>query len=155
MSILKALARYRATLLLAATLLLLGAAGAYGARQLAYVLAREQRTDTAIAVCTTLKSQQYETLAQMIDPAPVPQLAPGAFDQHALLAQLHTLDQQQGPVTSCTWRALQLNDDSATFLLTLRRQHATAPIGTLVILERTPDIGWRISRRSPFTSKPV
>ncbi|HEU5347226.1 MAG TPA: hypothetical protein VFU63_01310 [Ktedonobacterales bacterium] len=151
----KTLARYSATLLLAASLLLLGGAGAFGAWQLSGVISRQQRMDTAAAVCATLKSQRYDTLASMIDPTPNPPLAAGAFDQRAWLARLHTLDQQQGAVTDCTWHALELGDDSATYFYTLHRPHTPVPIGMLVVLVREPDIGWRISRRSPFTTNPV
>ena len=151
----KTLARYRVEVVLAVTLLLLGAATWYGATRLQGVIVRQERTDTAAAICATLQSRQYDALAAMIDPAPV---APGAtqpFDRTAFVARLRTLEQRQGAVTSCAWRALQLDDESATYLYAMRRPHTPVPIGMLVVLRYDPDSGWRISRRSPFTSDPV
>jgi hypothetical protein len=155
MSSTKALIRYRATVLLAISLLLLGGVAAFGAVRLRQVISLHMRADTAAAICSTLQRQQYETLANMIDPAPVPPLATDAFNPRTFEAQLHALDQHQGAVTSCAARPLQLDDESATYTFTLSRTHAAAPIGMLVILRHEPDNGWRISRRSSFTSTPV
>ncbi len=96
MSMTKALIRYRATLLLAIALLLLGGVAAFGAVRLRQVISLQMRADTAAAICSTLQRQQYETLANMIDPAPVPPLATGAFNPHTFETQLHALDQHQG-----------------------------------------------------------
>lgn len=155
MSTTKALVRYRATLLLALSLLLLGAVGAFGAVRLRQVIALQMRTDTVTAICSTLQRQQYEALASMIDPAPVPPLATGVFDSHAFQTKLQTLDQHQGAVNSCAWRPLQLADESGSYVFTLHRAHTTAPITTTVFLQHEPDNGWRISRQSPFASAPV
>lgn len=153
--VISTLGRYRATLLLAVSLLALGGVAGYGTLQLRHIVVLQARTDAVAAICTSLQGQQYDALATMIDPAPVPPLATGTFDRKGLLAKLQTLDQKQGKVTSCEIRALELGDESATYLLTLRRPHTPASIGMLVIVQHEPDGAWRISRRSPFTSNPV
>lgn len=155
MSITKALTRYRAIVLLAISLLALGAVAGYGALQLRLVISLQLRTDTVAAICTTLRHQQYDALAAMIDPTPVTPVATGAFDAHAFQTQLHTLDLRQGEVSSCAWNALHLDDESATYIYTLHRVHVTTPIAMQVILQREPDNTWRISRSSAFTSHPV
>lgn len=155
MSITTALIRYRATILLAVSLLLLGAVAGLGAAQLGQIISRQTRADTIDAICGIYQHQAYDRLAAMIDPAPVPSLAAGVFNPTAFQAQLHTIDQQQGMVHGCAWRSLHLDDNSATYLFTLQRPHIPVPIGMMVIMRHEPDNSWRISRESLFTSKPV
>lgn len=155
MSITTALIRYRATILLAVSLLLLGAIAGLGAAQLGQIISRQMRTDTVAAICGTFQHQAYDRLATMIDPTPVPPLAAGPFNPTTFQAQLHALDQQQGLVSGCAWRPLHVDDNGATYLFTLQRPRTPIPIGMMVVMRHAPDNGWRISRESPFTSKPV
>jgi hypothetical protein len=147
--------RYRATFILAILLLLLGAAAGYGAMRLSRIISLQERADATAAICASLKSQKYDALAALIDPAPVPPQVTGAFDRAAFLAQLQALDQHQGTVDGCSWRETQSDENGATYVYTLHRQKNPKAIGMLVILVHEPDDGWRISRRSQFTSTPV
>lgn len=155
MSITRTLSAYRTTLLLAVTLLILGAVAGYGALQLRRVIALQLRADAVAAICPALQRQQYDSLASLIDPTPVAPVASKAFDSRAFQSDLRTLDQRQGNVRSCVWRPIQLSDESALYLFTLHRPHVSAPIAMQVVLQHGPDNGWRISRSSPFTSHPV
>lgn len=154
-SLTTSLTRYRASLLLAASLLLLGGAGGYGAAQLRQIISRQQRADAIAAVCATLQRQQYETLTGMVDPAPVAPTATSPFDQQAFVAQLRALDQQEGAVARCSWHDIQVGNETASYHVSLRRPRIPLSIGLLVVLKHEPDNGWRISRQSPFTSKPL
>jgi hypothetical protein len=155
MSITATAIKYRVTLALAMALLLLGALAGVATAQLGHIMSRQMRADTATSICTMLQHQQYVALAAMVDPAPVPPTATGAFDGDAFQTQLQTLDRQQGAVNSCAWSSLHLDDESATYQFVLSRHNPSVSSVTTVVLQHEPDNGWRISRRSAFTSKPV
>lgn len=149
------IARYRVTLLLAASLLLVGGASGFGAAQVRGVISREARTTVIATICPSLEKHEYGTLAAMVDPAPVAPLATRPFSARAFIAQLRIVDQRKGGVTHCSWRPAQLGDETASYHLLLRRPRIPVSIDLLVVLRHEPDNGWRISRSSPFTSDPV
>ncbi|HEX6540968.1 MAG TPA: hypothetical protein VF040_04375 [Ktedonobacterales bacterium] len=155
MSIGDTLDRYRASLLLALALLLLGTAAAYGATQLQGAISRQMRADAASAICASFQNQEYDALAEMVDPAPITPVAAQTFNRKTLIAQLQSIDQHQGRVSACSWHLLQADDESATYVFSLSRPQTPVPIGMLVIFRHEPTGDWRISRRSPFTSAPV
>jgi hypothetical protein len=149
------IARYRATLLLAASLLLVGGASGFGAAQLRGVISREARTIAIATICPSLEKHEYDTLAAMVDPAPVAPLATRPFSPRTFIAQLRIVDQREGGVTHCSWRPALLGDETTSYHLLLRRPHIPVSIDLLVVLRHEPDNSWRISRSSPFTSDPV
>jgi hypothetical protein len=150
-----AIARYRATLLLAASLLLVGGASGFGAARLRGVISREARTTVIAMICPSLEKHKYETLAAMVDPAPVAPLATTSFSPRAFIAQLRIVDQREGGVSQCSWHPALFGDETASYHLLLRRPRIPVSIGLLVVLRHEPDNGWRISRSSPFTNDPV
>lgn len=155
MGIMAALIKFRVTVVLAVSLVLLGTVAGLATFQLGRIVSRQVRADTAAEICTMLEHQQYAALAELVDPTPVPPTASGTFDAQKFQTQLQSLDQQLGTVNDCTWSSLQLSDESGTYQLVVRRSSPTVSSVATVVLEHEPDNGWLISRSSAFVSHPV
>jgi len=155
MGMMAALIKFRVTLVLAVTLVLLGATAGLATFQLGRIVSRQLRSDTAAEICTMLQHQQYAALTELVDPTPVPPSASGTFDAQTFQTQLQALDKQQGTVNDCSWSSLELSDESGTYQFVIRRRSPTVSSVSTVILEHEPDNGWLISRRSEFTSHPI
>ncbi|HKT37511.1 MAG TPA: hypothetical protein VJR48_04010 [Ktedonobacterales bacterium] len=150
-----ALIKFRVTLVLAVSLVLLGTVAGVATFQLGRIVSRQVRADTAAEICTLLEHQQYTALAELVDPTPVPPSASGTFDAQKFQSQLQALDQQQGTVNDCSWSSLQLSDESGTYQIVVRRRSPTISSVVTVVLEHEPNNGWLISRSSAFVSYPV
>ena len=155
MGMMAALIKFRVTLVLAVSPVLLGTVAGVATFQLGRIVSRQVRSDTATEICTMLQHQQYAALTELVDPAPVPPSASGTFDAQTFQTQLQALDKQQGTVNECSWSSLELSDESGTYQFVIRRRSPTTSSVTTVILEHEPDNGWLISRRSEFTSHPT
>ncbi len=155
MGIMAALIKFRVTVLLAVSLVLLGTVAGLATFQLGRIVSRQVRADTAAEICTMLEHQQYAALAELVDPTPVPPTASGTFDVQKFQAQFQALDQQLGTVNDCTWSSLQLSDESGTYQIVVRRSSPTVSSVATVVLEHEPDNGWLIYRSSAFVSHPV
>ena len=155
MGMMAALIKFRVTLVLAVSLVLLGTVAGVATFQLGRIVSRQVRADTAAEICTLLEHQQYTALAELVDPTPVPPSASGTFDAQKFQSQLQALDQQQGTVNDCSWSSLQLSDESGTYQIVVRRRSSTISSVVTVVLEHEPNNGWLISRSSAFVSHPV
>lgn len=150
------------TVVLALLLLTVGAAGYEAATLLHYAISAPPSVNgsaasTAAFVCDALKRQDYQQLVTYIDPAPVPPAVTGAFDARLTIAQLQTLDTQQGKVISCAYApygsgSIVSTDGATRYQLTLRRAKAAAPaVGALVLRQQTQGKrGWLVGRDSSF-----
>lgn len=150
------------SVVLALLLLMVGAAGYQAATLLQFAIAGSSGANataasTAAYVCDALKRQDYQHLAQYIDPAPVPPAVTGAFDKQAIVARLNAFDVSQGRVLSCTYApygsgAIVSTDGATRYQLTLRRANAAGPAnGTLALRQQSGGKGgWLIERDSSF-----
>lgn len=145
------------TVVLALLLLLVGVAGYEAAGLLQHAISASTSANaasTATLVCDALKRQDYQRLVTFIDPAPVPPSVTGAFDARLTIAQLQTLDANEGKVISCATAPYGsgsiLSTDGATrYQMTLRRANAaSSQSGTLVLRQLAN--GWMIERDSSF-----
>jgi hypothetical protein len=149
---------------LAVALLLVGAASYFAASLLGEAVRAAARrgaeTPTALAatICDDLIHQNYSDLAARVDARPAPPAATGPFDASALAQRLHTLDQADGPVISCSAAPLDPSEvdlpagaDGATrLLLTLGRAGTPRPIAAVLITRLSPEGAWVIERDSSF-----
>lgn len=120
---------------------------------------RGAETPSALAatVCADFLHQNYDDLIPRVDPKPAQPAATGGFDASATLARLRTIDQRDGPVSSCTATRLdasqtdpQNGPDGATRLL-LVMWRVGDPIASVLITRQDPDTGaWLIERDSSF-----
>lgn len=112
----------------------------------------------ATTVCGDLIHQNYSDLVARVDPTAAPPAATGPFDAGALTQRLHTLDQEGGPVVSCSAAPLAASDvapasgpDGATrLLLTLWRAGTPQPISAVLITRQSLDGAWVVERDSSF-----
>ncbi len=121
---------------------------------------RGVETPAALAntVCGDLMHQNYSDLMNRVDPAVAPPAVTTPFDASALTQRLHTLDQEGGPVISCSAASLAASDiapasgpDGATrLLLTLSRAGTLQPIAAVLITRQSPDGAWLVERDSSF-----
>ncbi len=121
---------------------------------------RGAETPAALAatVCGDLIHQNYSDLVGRVDPNPAPPAATGPFDASALTRQLHTLDREGGPVTSCSAAPLAASqitlspgsDGATRLLLTIWRAGTPLPIASVLITRLSPDGAWVIERDSSF-----
>ncbi len=141
----------RISLLLFATFLLVGLAllGAQGILQRA--LNAPNPSSLADHVCADFKAQDYQDLANQVDPTS------GASDAEpysaaALRTQLISLDRIQGQVTRCDPGQVATSaPDRAQALLVMRRQRQDAPGTVLLVMRRGDDGAWKISRETNLT----
>ena len=150
------------TVVLALLLLTVGAAGYEAATLLHYAITapasvNASAASTAAFACDALKRQDYQQLVTYIDPTPVPPSVTGAFDPRLTIAQLRTLDANEGKVTDCSYApygsgSIVSTDGATRYQLTLRRANAaTSATGTLVLRQQTNGkSGWLIERDSSF-----
>ncbi|HET9110067.1 MAG TPA: hypothetical protein VFN78_04500 [Ktedonobacterales bacterium] len=150
------------TVVLALLLLAVGAAGYEAASLLHYAMStpspiNASAASTATFVCDALKRQDYQQLVTYIDPAPVPPSVTGAFDARLTIAQLRTVDANQGKVVSCATGSygsgsIVSTDGATRYQLVIRRANAATPAsGTLVLRKATGGAhGWLIERDSSF-----
>lgn len=146
----------RATVLLLAVLVLMGAAGAGSYWVLGNTRLSTDTTNLAQRVCTAYQRANYDQLIAAIDPAPVPPKVPGDFTsaaQASLKATLRSLDSRDGAVTKCQY-APSGSGSSQTrvqykFTMT-RAKAADHPLTLLMILVREKNGIWEIARDSDF-----
>lgn len=118
----------------------------------------ETPTALAATVCSDLIHQNYSDLVARVDSANAPPAVTTPFDASALTKQLHTLDQEDGPVIACSVAPLAASDvapasgpDGATrLLLTLARSDTPQPIAAVLITRLGPDGAWIVERDSSF-----
>lgn len=159
--------RLRLTLFLALLLCLLGLAGAEGASLLQRAIRIPTADDIAQRVCTAYQRQDYDLLAQTVDPAATPPEVPGPFDAAAkadLTGQLKALDAQAGPVAACSYKAVAFDvqgqgqtqaTDHRQYIFTMTRGHGqSVAYTTLMTLVRQRDGSWLVSRTSNFVGGP-
>jgi hypothetical protein len=151
-------------LALAVALVGIGVASYFAASLLGNaVRAAERRgaeTPAALAatVCGDLIHQNYGDLVARVDPNAAPPAATGPFDASATAQRLHTLDQADGPVISCSASPLAASEitppagpDGATrLLLTVWRAGTPRPIAAVLITRLSPNGAWVIERDSSF-----
>lgn len=123
-------------------------------------LLRGAETPAALAatICGDLMRQNYSDLVTRVDPNAAPPAATGPLDASALTQRLHTLDQEGGPVTSCSAAPLDPSavapasgpDGATRLLLTLGRAGTPRPIAAVLIMRRGPDGAWLVERDSSF-----
>ena len=121
---------------------------------------RGAETPTALAatVCSDLIHQNYSDLMARVDSAAAPPAVTAPFDASALTQRLHTLDQEGGPVISCSAAPLAASDvapasgpDGATrLLLTIGRAGTPRPIAAVLITRISPEGAWVVERDSSF-----
>jgi hypothetical protein len=143
----------RVSLLLFATLLLVGLAlyGVQGILQRA--LSAPNPTTLAERVCSDFETQNYTDLADQVDPAPTAS-ATEPFSAAALRTQLIALDRIQGQVTRCDAGQIALSGstgDQAQTLLTIQRQRLSASGTVLLVMRRGADGAWKVSRETGLT----
>ena len=155
------------TVLLALLLLSVGVAGYEAASLLSFAIsgsASANATPSSLAalVCHSFTRQDYQQLVTYIDPAPVPPAVTTAFDARQTIAQLQTLDANEGKVTACAYAPYSagsvVSTDGATrYQLTLRRADAVGVIvGALVLRQQSSaPRGWQIERDSFFLVSPI
>ncbi len=150
------------TVVLALLLLAVGAAGYEAASLLHYAISASSAvnasaTSTAAFVCDALKRQDYQQLVTYIDPAPVPPSVTGAFDARLTIAQLQSVDTNQGKVVSCATApygsgSIVSTDGATRYQLVTRRANAATPASGALVLRRSSSgaHGWLIERDSSF-----
>ena len=155
------------TVLLALLLLSVGVAGYEAASLLGFAIsgaASANATPSGLAalVCDSFKRQDYQQLVTYIDPAPIPPAVTTTFDARQTIAQLQTLDANEGKVTSCafapyTGGSVVSTDGATRYQVTLRRAAAVGPIvGALVLRQQSGGPrGWQIERDSFFLVSPI
>jgi hypothetical protein len=142
----------RISLLLFATFLLVGLALVGAQNVLQRALNAPSPVDLADRVCGDFKAQNYQDLADQVDPA-----SPGATDEPfsaaALRTQLIALDRIQGQVTRCDPGQVATGADPnrAQALLVIRRERLNAPATALLVMRRGADGVWRVSRETNLT----
>jgi hypothetical protein len=143
----------RVSLLLFATLLLVGLAlyGAQGILQRA--LSAPSPTTLAERVCSDFETQNYTDLADQVDPTPTASVTE-PFSAAALRTQLIALDRIQGQVTRCDAGQIASSGstgDQAQTLLTIQRQRLSASGTVLLVMRRGADGAWKVSRETGLT----
>jgi hypothetical protein len=143
----------RITLLLFATLLLVGLAvvGAQGILQRA--LSAPSPSTLADRICADYRTQNYTDLTDQIDPAPTTPDA-GPFSAAATRTQLISLDRIQGQVTRCDPGQVAQSSsttDRAQALLVMQRQRQNAPVTLLIVMRQETDGSWKLSRETNLT----
>lgn len=120
--------------------------------------------DIGNQVCDAYVTQKYDALVRLIDPAPVPPTASGAFNaaaQAALEAELKARDNSPGKVTKCTSSGPTPGTGAAEgksiFKLVMTRvlnQKLTSFTHTIIAIKQT-DGSFKIERDSDFLGIPA
>ena len=141
----------RISLLLFATLLVVGLALLGAQNILQRALNAPSPAALADHVCADLKAQNYSDLTGQFDPAsPAPDDQP--FSAAALRTQLISLDRIQGQVTRCEPGQVSSSaPDRAQALLVTQRRNQNAPTTILLVMRRGADGEWTISRETNLT----
>lgn len=118
--------------------------------------------DIAQRVCTAYQTQNYDLLANQIDPAKIAPTVTTPWDSSARTAfidQLHTEDDALGKVTRCTYSSLAFTIGNGLqpvtkrqYLFTMQRDKLYS---TGMNFVHESDAGWLISRDSDFLGVPV
>jgi hypothetical protein len=147
---------------LAVALLLIGVASYFAATLLGEAVRASARrgaeTPSALAatVCADLMHQNYGDLVAHVDPSPAPPAATGPYNANVVTQRLHTLDRENGPVTSCSAAPLEpsqvdapgVPDRATRLLLTRGRSGTPRPIASVLITRMSPEGAWVIERDS-------
>jgi hypothetical protein len=150
---------WRLSLVLAIPLIAALLAAVQVDRVLQWALRTPTVTDEASAVCDYLLSQNYDALANEMDPNSAPAGASsGPFDRAAFVAGLRALDASDGRVTSCALSQIGTAAAANTagsapevvFAMTVRRAQVSYPLGALVVVRAAADGRLRLSRASTF-----
>jgi hypothetical protein len=141
----------RISLLLFATLLVVGLALLGAQNILQRGLNAPSPASLADHVCADLKAQNYSDLASQFDPAsPAPDAQP--FSAAIVRTQLISLDRIQGQVTRCDPGQVSSSaPDRAQALLVTQRQGQSAPETILLVMRRGADGVWKISQETNLT----
>jgi len=141
----------RISLLLFATLLVVGLALLGAQNILQRTLNAPSPSALADHVCADMKAQNYADLAGQFDPAsPAPDDQP--FSAAMIRTQLISLDRIQGQITRCDPGQVSSSaPDRAQALLVTQRQRQTVPTTILLVMWRGTDGVWRISRETNLT----
>jgi len=120
--------------------------------------------DIGDQMCAAYVTQNYDALVSLIDPAPVPPTASGAFNagaQAALETELKAIDSKTGKVTKCTssgpTAGTGVTEGKSLYKLVMTRdtgQKLASFTHTLIAIKQ-PDGGLKIERDSDFLGIPA
>jgi hypothetical protein len=141
----------RISLLLFATFLLVGLALLGAQNILQRAVNAPNPAGLADRICSDLRTQNYLDLADQVDPAsPAPDTQP--YSGAALRTQLISLDRIQGQVTRCDPGQVSSSaPDRAQTVLVTQRQRQNAPTTVLLVMRRSADGSWKVSRETNLT----
>jgi hypothetical protein len=141
----------RISLLLFATLLVVGLALLGAQSILQSALNAPSPAALADQVCADMKAQNYSDISSQFDPtSPAPDDQP--FSAAMIRTQLISLDRIQGQITRCDPGQVSSSaPDRAQALLVTQRRQQTVPATILLVMRRGSDGEWMISRETNLT----